>query len=222
MNDVKFNEKLIEFLIELAKPKKYEAGYVEAKRTVSEGLAILGLDANDILGFVKSDNERRIRRVRGSQAWFKKMYGDGWKYAGNFEYEGLMNNGFIVMERELPNKTLNVIREELEALLKEDEGSKYIHVPDPEKLRETAVVNPYALHATDVVKFEKRGDLKKAILKAREPREGFESDVNDFMIDAQKELKTLEEVFFEETGKNAVWHGKETKAFKSWKEEIRD
>jgi len=51
----------------------------------------------------------------------------------------------------------------------------------------------------------------------KEPREGFESEINDFIEDAQKEMKNWEEIFFDETGRNAVWRGKETKAFKIWK-----
>jgi len=250
MNDIeikiefkkKLLEKLLEFLVESNKPKKYEVGYVEAKTIVSDGLSILGLDANDILGFAKAPNEVRIRRVRGSQAWFKKMYENGWKYAGNFEYAGLLNNGYVVMERELPNPVLDAIREELEAIFREDEGSKYIHVPNPLMDRgEPKVYGPgpdggYMNRDVIVVpespedlqpypiKLRKNVDLeetiKKAIKKAREPKEGFESEVNDFMINAKTEMKSDEQLFFEETGKNAVWHGKSTKAFKEWKERL--
>ncbi|KKM75146.1 hypothetical protein LCGC14_1393140, partial [marine sediment metagenome] len=117
MNDRKFNEKLLEFFMELAKPKKYEVGYADGIRIVQDGLSILGLDASDILGFTKPANERSIRRLRGTQAWFKKMYEDGWRYTGTFEYEGLPYNGFVVMERELPNKTLDAIRDEIEVIL---------------------------------------------------------------------------------------------------------
>lgn len=241
MNEKKYKEKLLELLMELSKAKKREVGFVEAKTIVRDGLSILGLDANDILGFAKAPNERKIRRVRGSQAWFKKMYESGWKYAGNFEYEGLINNGFIVMERELPNLTLNAIREELEAVLKEDEDS-YIHIPGPEfrglpgmiavpgSLKTVkgsfvskdipdsvkAVRDPYLKEIMKIV-----GKDRKIIPKAvKEPKEGFESEVNDFMIDAKTEMKTLEELFFEGTGKNAVWRGNETKAFKEWKKDL--
>ncbi|KKL91477.1 hypothetical protein LCGC14_1894320 [marine sediment metagenome] len=247
MNEKKYKEKLLELLMELSKAKKREVGFVEAKTIVRDGLSILGLDANDILGFAKAPNERKIRRVRGSQAWFKKMYEGGWKYAGNFEYEGLINNGFIVMERELPNLTLNAIREELEAILKEDEES-YIHVPNPDLMRIApgfyqkkeslpgmiavpgslkivskdipdsvkAVRDPYLKEIMKIV-----GEDVKIIPKAvKEPKEGFESEVNDFMIDAKTEMKTLEELFFEGTGKNAVWRGNETKAFKEWKKDL--
>lgn len=224
MNEKKYKEKLLEFLIESNKAKKREPGFVEAKTIVSEGLTILGLDANDILGFVKAPNERKIRRVRGAQAWFKKMYESGWKYAGNFEYGGLLNNGFVVMERELPNITLNAIREELEAIIKNDEGSQYIHVPDPEILRGGPMKLTAQIDSVVPQKFkdEMIGPVYKSkIPKAvKEPREGFESEVNDFLLDSQKEMKTDEILFFEETGKNAVWHGKPTKAFKEWKERL--
>lgn len=239
MNENKFKEKLLEFLSESSKPKKFEVGFVQGNRTINDGLVILGMNATDILGFAKPANERRTRKVKGAQAWFKKMYEDGWRYKGTFEQEGLLHNGFVVMERELPNKVLDAIREELEVILKEDEGAKYIHVPDPgivemtiDKLQKLMPVRQdyditggYAegfRKAEEKLKLEKRGDLEKAILKTREPREGFESDVNDFMIGAKKEMKTLEESFFEETGKNAVWRGKETIAFKSWKEGLEN
>ena len=236
MNDRKFNEKLLEFFMELAKPKKYEVGYADGIRIVQDGLSILGLDASDILGFTKPANERSIRRLRGTQAWFKKMYEDGWRYTGTFEYEGLPYNGFVVMERELPNKTLDAIRDEIEVILKEDEESQYIHVPNPEILRGTEELDERLKEAmseksTPYVPLDERmKTTKKAlkkmgykedeitVMKAREPREGFESDINDFMVEATKEMKTLEEIFFDETGKNAVWHGKETKTFKQWKE----
>ena len=224
MNDRKFNEKLLEFFMEIAKPKKFEAGYVEAKLIVRDGLAILGLDATDILGFVKAPNERAIRRVRGAQAWFKKMYEGGWKYAGNFEYEGLLNNGFVIMERELPNKTLDAIRDEIEVILKEDE-SKYIHVPKaipPEFRGMIAKTGSLRESPDDLHPYPTVEELNKGIEKVREPKEGFESDVNNFMLEATKEMKTLEEIFFDETGKNAVWHGKETKTFKQWKVGIKD
>lgn len=255
---IEFNEKLIEFLIELGKPRKYEAGYVQANKIVNDGLNILGMNASDILGFAKSDNDRRVRRVRGSQAFFKNMYDKGWRYAGNFEYEGLLNNGFVVMERELPNKTLDAIREELEVLLR-DKGTHTkpnIDIDQFTTLKDTAIKLPIveistdALHPypTKLVKVEKESPnvtfdkpIGKAIKtytitekgkkalelideldKAREPKEGFESDVNDFMLESKKEMKTLEEIFFDETGKNAMWHGKETKNFKSWKEGLEN
>ena len=256
----KFNEKLIEFFMELAKPKKYEAGYVTAGRIITEGSRILGMNANDILGFTKSDSERRIRRVRGAEAWFKDMYNKGWRYAGNFEYEGLLNRGFVVMEKELPNKVLEAIRDELKFILKEDD-SKYKHPVDPEKLRGLPgiIAVPGSLKTTkprediditkatpdDIAKLLKEAMSEKStpyvsldvpysyqdkvsvpyktpelIKKIKEGKEGFESDINDFMIESQKEMKTLEELFFEDTGKNAVWHGKETKAYKGWKENL--
>jgi len=265
MNEIKYKEKLLEFLIESNKAKKREVGFVEARTIISEGMTIIGLDANDILGFVKAPNERKIRRVRGSQAWFKKMYSNGWKYAGNFEYEGLINNGFVVMERELPNPVLDVIREELEAIIKEDEGSKYIHVPNPLMDRGEPKIygpgpdggymnrespddsHPYPTDMKLISKdmpdrvreirnsylekiaggrenfVERIGDEEISLIKvskAREPKEGFESEVNDFMINAKTEMKSDEQLFFEETGKNAVWHGKSTKAFKLWKENL--
>lgn len=242
MDEKKFKEKLVEFLVELGKPKRYEVGFVQGNIVINNGLNILGLNAIDILGFAKSANDSRIRKSKGAQAWFKKMYEDGWKYVANFEQEGLLTNGFIVMEKELPNKILDVIREELEALLRSDKDilqtsplSPMTFIPKTERkisivaedvpkelmeMREEYIhkiveVNPDKLQT---VTFEKPGDLRKAILKTREPREGFNSEVNDFIIDAQKEKKTKEVLFFEETGKNAIWRGKETKAFKSWKE----
>ena len=121
---VKIVRKYIELLMELNKPKKYEVGFVQPNVTVNDGLVMLGLTATDVLGFVRPAEDRRVRRSRGAQAWFKKMYEDGWRFAGNFEYEGLMNNGFVVMERELPNKVLNIIKEELEALLKDEKFQK--------------------------------------------------------------------------------------------------
>ena len=225
MNDRKFNEKLLEFFMELAKPKKYEVGYADGIRIVQDGLSILGLDASDILGFTKPANERSIRRLRGTQAWFKKMYEDGWRYTGTFEYEGLPYNGFVVMERELPNKTLDAIREEIEAILKEDEHSKYIHVPKaipPEFRGMIAKTGSLRESPDDLHPYPTVEELNKGIEKVREPKEGFESDVNLFMIESTKEMKTLEEIFFDETGKNAVWHGKETKAFREWKIGIHD
>lgn len=202
--------------MELSKPKKFEIGFVQGNKIINDGLVTLGMNATDILGFAKPANERRIRKVRGAQAWFKNMYKNGWKYAGSFEQEGLLNNGFVVMERELPNKVLDAIREELQILLRED---VLIVTPDAPMsfIPKIVEINPDKLQT---VTFEKPGDLRKAILKAREPIEGFESDVNDFMIDAKKEMKTLEESFFEETGKKAIWRGKETIAFKSWKKEL--
>lgn len=224
----KIIEKLLEFLVESNKAKKREIGFAEAKTIISVGLGILGMDANDILGFVKSPNERKIRRVRGSQAWFRKMYNEGWKYAGNFEYEGLLNNGFVVMERELPNPILDAIKDELNALLKDDESSKYIHIPDPEKLRGSPEIQNIEERMDNTHKSLKAMGYKEDEIKTyhhptiptsvKEPKEGFESDVNDFMIDAKKEMKTDEQLFFDETGKQAIWHGKPTKAFKEWKE----
>ena len=228
----KIIEKIAEMLIELGKPLKREVGFVEAKRIISDGLALIGLDANDILGFVKAPNEIKIRKVRGSQAWFKKMYEDGWKYAGNFEYEGLINNGYVVMEREIPNKVLDAIREELEFLLKDDSVER--HKDSDSVLRAEGKLKLINSDVESVVPKgldEKLEAIKKfgakvvyakppLIPKAvKEPREGFEPDIENFMIEAQKDLKTEEEQFFEATGKNAVWHGKETKAFTEWKKE---
>ncbi len=241
--EIKFSGKLLEFLIELGKPRKYEAGYVQANKIVNDGLNILGMNASDILGFAKSDSDRRIRRVRGAQAFFKNMYDNGWRYAGNFEYEGLLNNGFVVMERELPNKTLDAIREELEVLLR-DKGTHTkpnIDIDQFTILKDT----PDALHPypTKLVKVEKESPTvtfdkdipysyqdkvsvpyktPELIKKIKESKEGFESDVNDFMLESKKEMRNLEEIFFDETGKNAMWHGKETKNFKSWKESLEN
>lgn len=232
MNEKKYKEKLLEFLVELGKPKKYEAGYADGSRIIQDGLRILGMDANDILGFTKAPNEIRIRKVRGSQAWFNSMYANGWRYAAKFEYEGLSHNGFYIMYRELPNLTLNAIREELEVMLRDDEREKYIHVPNPEILRGSEIppieermeTTHKALKAMgykeeEIVEQKFKNEMIGPVYKAvKEPREGFESDVSNFMLDAQKEMKTDEELFFGETGKKAVWHGKETKAFKLWKE----
>jgi len=108
------NEEILkEILKEMAKPRKWEVGFVEARRTINDGLIILGMNATDILGFAKEENETKVRRTRGSQAWYKKMYEDGWRYAGNFEYEGLLHKGFVVMEREIPNKRLEQLIEQL-------------------------------------------------------------------------------------------------------------
>ena len=79
-------EKLKELLKEINRPKKYEIGFVDARRIISDGLSIIGLDATDILGFAKEANETRVRRVKGAQAWFKRMYQDGWRFGGAFEY----------------------------------------------------------------------------------------------------------------------------------------
>jgi len=226
MNEKKFKGKLLEFLMESSKPKKYEVGFVQGNRIVNDGLVILGMNATDILGFAKPENERRIRKVRGVQAWFKNMYENGWRYNGTFEQEGLLNNGFVVMERELPNKVLDAIREELEILLRNDEGEKYIHVPNPDILKGMGNIRslPKSLEemkpmsgyvGDDMLRAE--GKIPKAV---KEPREGFESDVNDFMLDAKKEMKTAEELFFDETGKNAIWRGKETIAFKEWQKKV--
>ena len=95
--EIKFKTKLKEILKELSKPKKYEPGFVDARRIISDGLSIIGMDSTDILGFAKEANENRARRVKGAQAWYKKMYQDGWRFVGAFEYEGLTYNGFVVM-----------------------------------------------------------------------------------------------------------------------------
>lgn len=248
MNDIKFKEKLVEFLMELAKPRRFEVAYADGNTIVQEGLTILGLDASDILGFAKPSNEIRIRQVRGSQAWFKNMYSMGWRYVAKFEYEGLSHNGFFVMERELQNKTLDIIREEIEVLLKEDDtyyqaqidpeslrGSPYIPLADKPKglaqkkitltekgKRTVEALKSMGYKADEINTFPSQVDLEKVINKVREPKEGFESEINDFMIESKKELKTEEELFFDATGKNAVWHGKETKTFKEWKAGIKD
>ena len=235
MNEKRFKEKLVEFLVELGKPKRYEVGFVQGNKVINDGLNALGLNAIDILGFAKSANDNRVRKSRGAHAWFKKMYEDGWKYAGNFEQEGLLTNGFIVMEKELPNKTLNIIREELDVMLRDgteyvptrkisisaedvpkelmEMREKYIH-----KITEPITQNDQEKITIDALKSMGYKDEEISITKIRKPKEGFESDVNDFIIDSQKEPKSDEELFHEETGKNAVWRGKETKAFKSWKE----
>ncbi len=249
----KILEKLIELIMESANPKKYEVAYAAGSTIIQEGLRILGIDASDILGFAKPENEIRIRKLRGSQAWFNTMYASGWRYVAKFEYEGLPHNGLFIMQRELPNLTLKAIKEELDVLIRsQDEGSRYIHVPNPEILRggpelinsdvESVVPQLYKDEAIGEVYKAKKGLAKKKITltekgreakevidqmikegqilptAVREPREGFESDVNDFMLDAQKEMKTDAQLFFEETGKKAIWKGKETKAFKTWKE----
>jgi len=222
------NEEILkEILKEMAKPRKWEVGFVEARRTINDGLIILGMNATDILGFAKEENETKVRRTRGSQAWYKKMYEDGWRYAGNFEYEGLLHKGFVVMEREIPNKRLEQLIEQLiveEIVIRPDDPMLFIDKgPD------------ISLVTKDTVKSERIGAVRKAYLKeleksklnpvvapvipkfVKEPREGFESEINDFIEDAQKEMKNWEEIFFDETGRNAVWRGKETKAFKIWK-----
>lgn len=247
MNEKKFKEKLVEFLIEVSKPKKYEVGFVQGNRIINDGLVILGMNATDILGFAKPANERRMRKVKGAQAWFKKMYDNGWRYAGNFEQEGLLSNGFVIMERELPNKTFDAIRKELEILLRDnkneintenltfytDEGAKRVAViekeqiddyfknlkPIPESLKEFKPMSGYV--GDDMLRAEGKLPSRYAKLEGvKKPREGFESEVNDFIIDAQKEQKTSEQLFFEETGGNAIWRGKETKAFKEWKKKV--
>ena len=227
MNEKKFKEKLVEFLIELGKPKRYEVGYVQGNKIINDGLSVLGLNAMDILGFSKSASDNRVRKTKGAQAWFKKMYESGWKYVANFEQEGLLTNGFAVMERELPNETLNVIKQELEALLKD--GTEFVPIKkisivakdipeDLMKMREEYIhkikTKPMSGYVgEDMLRAE--GKIPKTI---KEPREGFDSEVNDFIIDSQKEPKSYEDIFFEQTGKNAVWHGKQTIAFKKWLE----
>ena len=247
MNEKKFKEKLVEFLMELSKPKKYEIGFVQGNKVINDGLVSLGMTATDILGFAKPENDRRIRKTRGAQAWFKNMYENGWRYAGTLEQEGLLNNGFIIMEKEIPNKVLNAIREELEILLRDE----YKHISNPDmtvnalksmgyKENEITIteINPDALQplpAPFQIKIEKKAlEAKKRVLESKEleefiipktvsePKEGFDSEVTDFIIEAQKETKTLEESFFEETGKNAIWHGKETKNFKAWKKGLEN
>ena len=239
MDENKFKEKLVELLSELSKPKKYEVGYVQPNRTVNDGLNMIGVNANDILGFARTTEDRRVRRSRGAQAWFKKMYEDGWRYAGNFEYEGLLNNGFVVMERELPNKVLDAIREELEILIRDEEGEKYKHVPSPEILRGlpgmTAVPGSLREGKIEVKPVEERMETTRKALKkmgykeeeittyilpklVKEPKEGFQDEGDEFIQGSAEDLKTLEQSYFDETGKKAIWRGKETKAFKSWKE----
>jgi len=238
-------EKLKEIIKELAKPKKFEVGFVDARRIINDGLALIGMNATDILGFVKEANETRVRRVKGAHSWFKKMYEDGWRFAGAFEYEGLLYNGFIIMEREIPNKRLQELIEslsdekvvrtgsameldrgpELPKILSKEEYVKFHGGKDPR----FAEINPDKLQTfipiekeKDLVRvapgvYQKREDFEKEVEKVREPKEGFESDISDFIGDAQKEMKSLEEIFFDKTGKNAIWRGKETKAFKDWK-----
>jgi len=255
MNEKKFKEKLVEFLIELGKPKRYEVGFVQGNRVINDGLNILGLNAIDILGFAKSANKSRSRKSKGSQAWFKKMYEDGWRYVANFEQEGLLTNGFVVMERELPNETLNIIREEFETLLRDEKKISIVAKDIPKELMEMReeyihkiveinpdksptvtfedkpfdfgrdVKKPKVISQEDYEKFHGGKDPRvvsqedyEKFHKKLEPKEGFDSEVNDFIIDSQKEKKTYEELFFEETGKNAVWRGKNTIAFKKWLE----
>ena len=244
------NEKLKEILKELSRPKKFEVGFVDARRVISDGLAIIGLDSTDILGFAKEANEVRTRRVKGAQAWFKKMYEDGWRFTGAFEYEGLLYNGFIVMERELPNKRLGELIETLadERVVRTSSALEIDRGPELPKGFRGLVAKPGSLEpkeeipgieermetthkalksmgykedeiTTFQIKIEKKGDLEKAILKAREPKEGFDSELTDFIGDAQKEMKTLDTLFFDETGRNAIWKGKETKGFIKWKKD---
>ena len=220
MNEKKFKEKLVEFLVELGKPKHYQVGFVQGNRVINDGLNILGLTPIDILGFAKSANDSRVRKSKGAQAWFKKMYEDGWKYVANFEQEGLLTNGFVVMEKELPNKTLNIIREELEALLRDE--TEFVPIrkisisPEdvPKELMEMREEYIHKIKDPRIISQEDYDNFHKKL----KPIEGFDNEVNDFIIDSQKEKKTYEEVYFEETGKNAVWRGKLTKAFKLWLE----
>jgi len=236
------NEEILkEILKEMAKPPKHEVGFVEARRTINDGLVILGMTATDILGFAKEANETRARRSRGSQAWFKKMYEDGWRYAGNFEYEGLLHAGFIIMERELPNKRLEQL---IESLSKEDKDPFQIDTPilgidkGPELpgriTLKDGVVQPKEKTELEIIKkkAEKFDSLKeyytpkvppikipyKLIEKVKEPKEGFEPDIDALIGESQKGMKSLEELFFDETGRNAIWRGNETKGFKNWKE----
>ena len=220
MNEKKFKEKLVEFLVELGKPKRYEVGFVQGNRVINDGLNILGLTPIDILGFAKSANDSRVRKSKGAQAWFKKMYEDGWKYVANFEQEGLLTNGFIVMEKELPNKTLNIIREELDVMLRDETEFvpiRKISISAEDVPKELMEMREKYIHKIEDPRIISQEDYDNFHKKLK-PIEGFDDEVNDFIIDAQKEKKTLEQSFFEETGGNAIWRGKETKAFKSWKE----
>ena len=228
------NEEILkEILKEMAKPPKHEVGFVEARRTINDGLVILGMTATDILGFAKEANETRARRSRGSQAWFKKMYEDGWRYAGNFEYEGLLHAGFIIMEREVPNKRLEQL---IESLSKEDKDPFQIDTPilgidkGPELpgriTLKDGVVQPKIQITREIsTPFKNVGegvgikDVKIIPKEILEPKEGFEPDIDALIGESQKGMKSLEELFFDGTGKNAIWRGKETKAFAQWKQD---
>lgn len=210
------NEKLKEILKELVRPPKFEVGFVDARRIISDGLSIIGLDSTDILGFAKDANETRERRVKGAQAWYKRMYEDGWKFAGAFEYEGLLYNGFVVMERELPNKRLGELIETLtdERVVRTGSAMELDRGPDLPGL----VAVPGSLKP----KIEEKQEVPvhypyDVIKEVKEPKEGFEDEIVDFIVNSQKGMKSLEELFFDETGKNAIWKGKETKGFKAWK-----
>jgi len=238
------NEEILkDILKEMAKPPKHEIGFVEARRTINDGLVILGMTATDILGFAKEANETKARRSRGSQAWFKKMYEDGWRYAGNFEYEGLLHKGFVVMERELPNKRLEQLIENLteekvirtSSALEIDRGPELpgiVAVPGSLKSVKPIEERMETTHKALKKMGYKEDEISeyytpevlpikipiKLIEKVKEPKEGFEPDIADFILDAQKGMKSLEEQFFDETGRNAIWRGNETKGFKNWKE----
>ena len=226
--------KLKEILKELIKPKKYEVGFVEARRVVDDGLAIIGLNATDILGFAKEANETRARRSKGAQAWFKRMYEDGWRFPGQFEYEGILHAGFILMERELPNKRLEELIETLddETVVRTGSAMELDRGPELPKIVE---INPDAIQPLPDVFKKERMEITHNALKemgykeeeiteyivpkaVKEPKEGFEDELSDLITEYQTQVPTDEEQFFKDTGKNAVWRGKETKAFKSWKE----
>ncbi len=222
-------EKLKQILKELARPPKFEVGFVDARRVISDGLAIIGLDSTDILGFAKEENETIARRTKGAQAWFKRMYEDGWGFKGMFEYEGLrlLYGGFIIMERELPNKRLTELIETLtdEKVVRTSSEIEIDRGPElPELLKEamsTKAIPYIPLEKTPKSPAKIAEEIADYVVPKtiKEPVKGFQAEIDEVIRNFQNAGPTLEEQFFEDTGKNAVWKGKETKAFIKWKED---
>ncbi len=229
-------EKLKELLKELSRPKKYEVGFADARRIVSDGLAIIGLDASDILGFAKEANKTKTRRTKGAQAWFKRMYEDGWRFPGQFDYEGILYAGFVIMERELPNKKLEELIETITdetvvrtgSAMELDRGPELPRIYGPgqfdygrnkpkENVGEGVGIKDVKIIPKPVKEME---ETKAYIIPeaVKEPKEGFDTEIAKLVEHFQNAGPTDEEQFFKDTGKNAVWRGKETKAFIKWKE----
>ena len=218
---VNFDDNLFVYILNaLAEPRKYEIAFINGYEAIDEGLLLTNLSPANKLGLKKAEKSLKQRRTTAIEEWLKYKARQGWFFDGQVEIEGLTDNGFIQMKRELPNEKLLAL---LNLRAKKTNVNKIVIPKEDmiiEKISEIAGedYNYSGVEFDDMVMNEVEEIPEELIQQAISSKQTLKQTLEKGLSNIVDE--TLMEQFERETGKNAMYRGKITKGYLEWKKNV--
>lgn len=171
--------------------------------------------------------------------YFDKLGSEGWIYCGQADYPDLPYGGCYVFRKEKKQKQKGITKVTVESIdeqpideistiedeeIKKDEevldmyNEEDEEIEEPEKLMEapSQLINDLIFNQQKLINKEEDLDNHGDILDELEKAEQIQTETPKKEESVELVRHQLYEIFKVETGKNAVWQGKETKQFSEW------